>query len=60
VPLTIVQWALISWTASLVLRHFGGRKLFFGALAVLLIVVIVTSAILSMTGIKLMWAAAHT
>lgn len=60
VPLTIVQWALISWAASLVLRDFRGRRLFLGALAVLLIVGVVTSAILSVTDIKLMWAAAHT
>jgi hypothetical protein len=60
VPLTIVQWALISWLASLMLRHFRGHRLFLGALAVLLIVGIVTSAILSLTGIKMMWTAAHT
>lgn len=59
-PLTIVQWALISWIASIFLRDFRGRKLILAAFAVLVIVGVATSAVLSVTEIKLVWPAAYT
>lgn len=52
-PLSIVQWISIAWIASIFLRDFKRREAFLSAIALLLVVGVVTSAILSAIDIKL-------
>ncbi len=58
-PLTIVQWLAIAWIASFILRDVERSKALFAALALLLAVGVLTSAILSVADIRLVWSAAH-
>ena len=60
IPLTILQWALIAWASSFVLRDFRPDKALFAALALLVAICTVTSLILSIAGIHMIWTAAHT
>jgi len=59
-PLTIVQWVSIAWLASVALRDVERRKAVLAALALFLVAGLVTSGILSVAGIRLVWAAGHT
>lgn len=60
VPLTILQWCLIAWAGSPVLRECRRGKAVLAAFALLLVVCVITSGILSLLDVQLMWAAGHT
>jgi hypothetical protein len=59
--LTIVQWTLNAWLSGIVLRNIKPSRVLLGVLAVVLVFGVVTSAVLSAMGIKLMGGGgAHT
>lgn len=58
-PLTLVQWILIAWLASIVLQRFERSTILLGALAMMIMIGALTSVILSVTGIALLWEPAH-
>ncbi|MBA5635508.1 hypothetical protein H3H37_00295 [Duganella sp. LX20W] len=60
IPLTIAQWGIFAFVASIFLREFSRSKMFSAVLILFLIDGIATSAILSLVDIKLMWVAGHT
>jgi hypothetical protein len=53
IPLTVLEWLLISWVFSLIVRDFKPRELVLGAVAMLLAVGALTSHILHIANIAL-------
>lgn len=60
IPLTIIQWVVLAFVASIFLRELPRSKVLPAVLILFLVDGIATSAILSLAGIELMWAAGHT
>jgi hypothetical protein len=58
-PLTLIQWILIAWLSSIVLRKFKPSTILLGALALMIMIGALTSVILSVMGITLLWEPAH-